>query len=179
MKRRLIVMVVVAVLLCAVAFSAGAQFRLDFDVAWPVYAGIKFGDLGISGGTDIGQYLIILPMVEATYQFGEGPIRFGVGAKAVTFIVENVLWPNAFIEIELNPVVIRGDFGGFFFFAFGLGNQLLDNSWTWVVPQIDVGFKVNDWFRLSGGAIALAPFDNMNNFGFLLYVNARFTVLFK
>jgi hypothetical protein len=179
MKRRLLVIVAVVVLLCAGATCASAQFRLDFDIAWPVYAGINLGDLGVSGGATLTEHLILLPMIDATYQLGEGPLHFGFGVKAVTFIVESLLWPNAFIEIDLNPIVIRGDFGGGFFFAFGLGNQLLDNSWTWVVPQIDVGVKLNDWFRLSGGAIALAPFDNMNNFGFLLYVNARFTILFK
>lgn len=179
MKRRLIVIVVVVVLLCAGAISASAQFRLDFNIAVPVYAGINLGDVGISGGTSLTEHLILLPMVDAAYQFGEAPLRFGFGVKAVTFIVESLLWPNAFLEIDLNPIVIRGDFGGGLFLAFGLSNQVLGESWTWVVPQIDVGVRLNDWFRLSGGAIALAPFDNMNNFGFLLYVNARFIILFK
>jgi len=179
MKRRFVVVVAVVVLFCAGAISASAQFRLDVDVAVPVYAGIQFGDLGVSGGANLTKYLFLLPMLEATYQFGEGPVRFGVGAKAMTFLVESVLWPNAFIELDVDPVVIRGDFGGGLFLAFGLLNQVLNNSVTWVVPQIDVGFKLSDWFRLSGGAIALAPFNNMNNFGFLLYVNARFTALFK
>lgn len=179
MKRRSIVIVLVTVMLCAAAFNASAQFRLDIDLAWPVKAGINIGDLGISVATDINQYLIILPQIEATYQFGEGPLRFGVGAKAVTFIVESILWPNAFVELELSPIVIRGDLGGGLFFLFGISTQLLDNSWSWVVPQVDVGVKLTDWFRLSGGMIALAPFNNMNNFGYLLYLNARFTFLFK
>ena len=179
MKKRLLVVVAVVVLLSACATRASAQFRLDFDIAWPVYAGINLGDLGVSGGATINQYLILLPMIDAAYQLGEGPLRFGFGVKAVTFIVESLVWPNAFIEVDLNPVVIRGDFGGGLFLAFGLASQLLNNSWTWVVPQIDVGFKLNDWFRLSGGAIALAPFSSMKNFGFLLYLNARFIILFK
>ena len=37
MKRRHIVAVVVAVLLCAEAVGASAQFRLDFEVALPVF----------------------------------------------------------------------------------------------------------------------------------------------
>lgn len=179
MKRRHIVAVVVAVLLCAEAVGASAQLRFDFEVAFPVFEGINLGDLGVSGGATISQYLFLLPMIEATYQFGEGPVRFGVGAKAVTFIIESLLWPNAFIEIDLNPVVIRGDLGGGVFLSFGRVNQVPDTSWTWVIPQIDVSFAHTDWFRLSGGVIALAPFDTMNKFGFLLYVNARFIVLFK
>lgn len=178
MKRRRVIFVV-AVLLCAGAVGASAQLRLDVDIAWPVFAGIKLGDLGVPGGRTIDQYLILLPEIEATYQFGEGPVRFGAGVKAVTFIVESLLWPNAFVEIDLNRIVIRGDLGGGLFFVFGRANQLLNTSWTWIVPQIDVGLKLGDRFRLGGGAIALAPFDNMNNFGFLLYVNARFIVLFK
>ena len=179
MKRRHIVAVVAAVLLCAEAVGAGAQFRLDFAVSMPVFQGINLRDLGVSGGATISQYLFLLPAIEATYQFGEGPVRFGAGAKAVTFIIESLLWPDAFIEIDLNHVVIRGDLGGGLFLSFGRVNQVPDNSWTWVIPQIDVGMKLNDWFRISGGVIALAPFDTMNTFGFLLYVNARFTVLFK
>jgi hypothetical protein len=179
MKRRHIAAVVVAVLLCAEAVGASAQFRLDFEVAFPVFQGINLGDLGVSGGATIGQYLFLLPMIEAGYQFGEGPVRFGVGARAVTFIVESLVWPDAFIEMDLNPVVIRGDLGGGAFLSFGRVNQVPDTSWTWVVPQIDVSFAHTDWFRLSGGVIALAPFDALNKSGFLLYVNARFLVLFK
>ena len=177
MKKPLIILFAVVVLLCAGAALAGAQFRLDFNVAVPVYAGVNLGDLGVSGGGTIDQYLFLLPMVDAAYQFGDGPLRFGFGAKAVTFIVESLLWPNAFVELDLYPVVIRGDFGGGVFLAFGLANRVLAESW--VVPQIDVSFKLNDWFRLGGGAIAVAPFNNMSNFGFLLYVNARFIILFK
>ena len=177
MKRHLFVIVLIMVLCCAGAISAGAQFRLDISIAWPIYAGINFGDLGFSGGTDIGQFLILLPMVDAAYQFGEGPLRIGVGAKAGTFIIESLLWPNAYVEMDLDPIVIRGDFGGFLFLALGRVNEVLPDSVTWVVPQVDVGIRLTDWFRLSGGAIALAPFNNMNNFGFLLYVNARFIIV--
>jgi hypothetical protein len=179
MKRRLFIVLVIVVLLCVGAVGASAQFRLDADVTLPVYLGINFDQLGLSGSTNLSQYIILLPMVEATYQFGEGPVRFGAGVKAVTFIVESLLWPNAFLEVDLNRIVIRGDLGGGLFLAFGLSNQQLRNSWTWVIPQIDVGVKLTDRFRLSGGAVALAPFNDMRNFGFLLYVNARFTVLFK
>jgi len=178
-KRRHIGAVVAAVLFCAGAAGASAQFRLDFGVALPVFEGINLRELGVSGGATISQYLFLLPTIEAAYQFGEGPVRFGVGAKAVTFIVESLLWPNAFIEIDLNQVVIRGDLGGGAFLSFGRVNQVPDNSWTWVVPQIDVSFAHTNWFRLSGGAIALAPFSNMNKSGFLLYVSARFIMLFK
>ena len=179
MKRRHIVAVVAAVLLCAEGVGAGAQFRLDFGVGLPVFQGINLKDLHVSGGATISQYLFLLPTIEPTYQFGEGPVRFGVGAKAVTFVIESLLWPNAFIEIDFNQVVIRGDLGGGMFLSFGRVNQVPDNSWTWVIPQLDVSFAHTDWFRISGGAIALAPFDTINNFGFLLYVNARFIVRFK
>jgi hypothetical protein len=179
MRRRHIGAVVAAVLLCTCAAGAGAQFRLDFEIALPVFQGLNPGDLGISGGATISRYLFLLPGVEAAYQFDEGPVRFGVGARAVTFILESLAWPDTFVEMDINHVVIRGDLGGGFFLSFGGVNQVPRNSWTWVVPQIDIGFTLSDSFRLSGGAIALAPLDNLSNFGFLLYVNARFTVLFK
>jgi hypothetical protein len=177
MKRRHVVAVVVAVMLCAEAVSAGAQLRFDFAIALPVFQGINLGDFGISGGTTASQYLFLLPTIEASYQIGEGPVRFGVGAKAVTFILESLAWPTSFVEIDLNQMVIRGELGGGLFVSFGRVNEVPHGSWTWVVPQIDVGFRLTNWFRPSIGIIALAPFDNMNNFGFLLYLNARFIIL--
>ncbi|HYW84011.1 MAG TPA: hypothetical protein VFB30_12180, partial [Spirochaetia bacterium] len=100
MKRRHIGAVAAAVLFCAGAAGASAQIRLDFEVALPVFEGINLRDLGVSGGATISQYLFLLPTIEATYQFGEGPVRFGAGAKTVTFIIESLLWPDAFIEID-------------------------------------------------------------------------------
>jgi hypothetical protein len=179
MKRRHFAAVVGAILLCAGADCASAQIRLDFEIALPIFEGINTRDLGVPGGATISRYLFLLPMVDAAYQFGEGPVRFGVGARAVTYIVETLLWPDSFVEIDLRHIVIRGDLGGGLFLSFGGVNQVPDKSWTWIVPQIDVSFAHTDWFRLSGGAIALVPFDNMDTFGFLLYMSARFIILFK
>ena len=179
MKRGLVSALVGAVLLCVTAAAAGAQFRLDFEVALPVFEGINPGDLGVPGGATIDRYLFLLPMVEATYQLGDGPVRFGAGARAVTFLFESLLWPDAFVEIDLDRIVVRGDLGGGLFLSLGGVNEVPDRSWTWIVPQIDVSFAHTDWFRLSGGAMALAPFNNVDRFGFVLYVEARFIVLVR
>ena len=179
MKRRQIGAVACAVLLCVGAAAASAQFRLDVDVAVPVFQGINPGDLGVPGGATIDRYLFLLPMIEATYQLADGPVRFGAGARAVTFLFESLLWPDAFVELDLDQVVIRGDLGGGLFLSLGGVNEVPDRSWTWIVPQVDVSFAHTDWFRLSGGAMALAHFNSVDKLGFVLYVEARFIMLFR
>jgi hypothetical protein len=178
-KRKIFVVLLAAVLLLSGGVIANAQFRLDANIQVPFYMGINlaaFGASGVSGGTSITSFLPF-PSVEGMYQFGSGPLRFGVGLRAYTFIIESIAWPDAFVELELSPVVIRADVGGGAWLLFGLYNNA--DTAAMVIPQLDVAFKLADWFRLGVGAIAVAPFQHLDNFGYAIYASGRFTVLFK
>jgi hypothetical protein len=175
-KRKIIVMALAVVLLLAGGVMANAQFRLDANIQVPFFAGLNLDSLGISGGGSIGAF-IPFPSVEAAWQFPIGPIKIGVGARAYTVIIESFAWPNAFVELDLNPIVLRADFGGGAFLLFGIATTAYTAAM--VLPQIDVSWRLADWFRLGVGAIGIAPFEDMSNFGYAIYVSGRFTALFK
>jgi hypothetical protein len=181
-KRKVLVAILAVVLLLGGGAIASAQFRLDANIQVPFYMGINLDTFGgssgsgLSGGTSIGAFLPF-PSVEADYQFPLGPVRLGVGLKAYTFIIESIAWPNAFVEVELSPFVIRADVGGGAWLLFGLYNNAA--AAAMVIPQLDVSWKIADWFRLGAGVIAVAPFEALSNFGYAVYVSGRFTALFK
>ncbi len=180
MKRRTFVVVLAVVLLLVGGVAANAQFRLDANIQVPFLAGINLAAFGYegsgSGATSIGAF-IPFPSVEAAWQFPVGPVKIGVGARAFTVILESIAWPNAFVEVDLNPFVLRADFGGFVWALFGLYSNV--GTQALVIPQLDASWKIAEWFRLGVGVIAIAPFENMSQFGYAAYVSGRFVVLFK
>jgi hypothetical protein len=191
MSKRALVAIVVAVILCVGAVSASAQLRLDMDVNIPVYLGL------VANGSEQGvwnQFFIPFPDARLAYQFGTGPLRFGVGARMFTFIIENILYPEAYVELNLDRIALSANVGGFAFLEFGLlssivqgvlGSQFtLSGFHSIILPDLNVAFKVNDWFRIGGGIFMLAPFGSdlnavFGNFVFTGYLNARFVVNFK
>jgi hypothetical protein len=42
-----------------------------------------------------------------------------------------------------------------------------------------VSYEITPWFRLGVGVLAETPIGNMDNFGYLFYVNGRFVLSFK
>jgi hypothetical protein len=191
MRKRSLVAIGVAALLCTGAVSAGAQLRLDMDVNMPAYFGISSG--GSAGGV-WNQYFIPFPDARLAYQFGNGPFRFGIGARTFSFIIENILYPEAYAELTVDRFAFSANVGGFAFLEFGLLSAILQGAFgsnftltgfhDIIIPDLNVAFKVNDWFRVGGGVFMLAPFsaDNgalLSGFIFSVYLNARFVVMFK
>jgi hypothetical protein len=179
MRKRYVVVLVAVVMLCVGAMGASAQLRLDGNLSWPFYLGINIEGLtsGVQGSTDISKFAFLFPEVQLSWQFGDGALRGGVGLRAFTLIIESFGWPDAWLELELKPLVLRADLGGGWFYAFGLANSSATASV--ILPQLDLSWKLADWFRLGAGALLIAPFDNPSNFGVALYVGGRFTALFK
>ena len=188
MKRAIFLVVVVVVLLTG-AVSASAQLRLDFDINVPVWFGYH-----TSGGGDgaWNQYFIPFPDARLAWQFGGGLIDFGIGARVFTFIIENVLYPEAYFELNLENFTFSAAVGGFGFLEFGLlssamqqaGVNNLTGFHNVILPDLNVAWRVSDWFRLGVGVFMIAPFGNdlggvLNNFVYSGYINARFVILFK
>jgi hypothetical protein len=176
MRKRSVVVLLAVVLLLGGALTASAQLRLDGNISWPFLLGISLEDYGGTSTTEISQFLFLFPDVQISYQFGGDVLKGGVGLRAFTFILESFGWPIAYLEADLNPIVLRAEMGGGWFFAFGL----LNNATTAraVVGDFSAGWKLAEWFRLGAGALLVAPFDAMENFGYAVYVNGRFSVLF-
>ena len=189
MRKRYGIVLVAVVMLCVGAMGASAQLRLDMDVNVPVYFGYSTG--GVSDGA-WNQYFIPFPDARLAYQFGGGLIDGGIGVRVFSFIIENILYPEAFIELNIDRVTFSLSLGGLAFLEFGLlttalqesGINTLSGFHDVILPDLNVAFRVNDWFRLGGGVFMIAPFSHglggpLDNFVFTGYINARFVVMFK
>ncbi len=188
MKRTVIVLVA-AIVLLGTAVSAPAELRLDLDVNIPIYFGYSVG--GYASGA-WNQYFIPFPDARLAWQFGNGLIDGGVGVRMFTFIIENILYPEGFVELNLDAFTFSLNVGGFAFLEFGLLSSALSNLGintfsgfhSVLLPDINAAWRVNDWFRLGAGMFMIAPFGNdlggvLDNFVYSFYINARFVIRFK
>jgi hypothetical protein len=189
MKKRALFALMVIVLMCAGALSASAQLRLDMNVNVPLYFGIS------ASGYEEGAWnsnFIPLPEAQLAYQFGQGDLRGGVGARVFTFIIENILYPAAFIELTLDRLVLSANLGGFVFVEFGLLSAALEDAdvpnlsgfHNVVLPDLSVSYKFNDWFRLGAGVFMFMPFGSnlsgvLDGFLYAGYIQAKFIVTFE
>jgi len=184
MSRKKILILVLAVFFALGTMNAGAQVRLDVNVPWIMVGGLTInaftGDSETYSG-NIADLHIPLPHLALAYQFGDGFIKGGIGLRTYTILVEFLGWPMGYVELDLSPVILRAELGGFVGFAFGIWNYLWcdANSLQILVPDISAEFKITDWFRAGVGVNAIAPFGNLDNFGWILYINGRFSFLFQ
>jgi hypothetical protein len=185
MKKKGLVVLLAVLLLCVSAAGAGAELRMDFNIPWLLAGGLQLaaipGASGLGTSADISNYHFIIPDFELSWQFGGAPLRGGVGVRAYSLLIETLGFPQAYIECDLDPIVLRAALGGGAFFMLGLYSDFVINSDTLqvLIPDISAAWKVTDWFQLGAGFLALAPLGDLNNFGWVGYVNARFVLTFK
>jgi hypothetical protein len=179
MKRKLVLMVLVATLFLGATAAARADVRLDFDVPVLLSAGLNVSDLTGSSAIsfDLSNFHIPLPYAMLAYQFGDSFLRGGIGVRAYTVLIEFVGWPMGYVEVELDRLVLRAELGGFGVVALGVTNSLLTTDI--VISDFQLGYAVFPWLRLGAGVLLAAPPSNFSNNGWLFYVNARFTFDFK
>lgn len=182
MKKKALIALVVVLLLCAGALNVSAQVRLEGNLSWPVLGGIKLDSsiYGSSGSSvDLSQYHLLLPDFRIYYQFGDGILRGGIGARVYSLIIESIIYPEAFIEVELTPIVLEASLGGYVFGVFGLYNNV--TTAQLMIPDLNVGWAIAPWFRLGAGVLMFAPLNGnwSQNFGYIGYIGARFIFVLK
>jgi len=173
--------VVVATILFAITAAAGAQVRIDVNISKPLYLGA--GSTASGGPVDLGSIdvtaaWVFFPEVQLYYQFGGEALHAGVGVRVFTFILQSILYPAAYVELELGPVVANLNVGGGWFGTFGLagtGSQ----AGAVFFPDLNVGFNLTPWFRLGGGVYAAWAKAIPEGFLYAVYVDARFIVVLK
>lgn len=178
MKRK-IIPVLTVLLFLAGAGSAAADFRADLGVRVPVYLGISFDSASgtSSTGVDVLQnFLFLLPTGSFSYEFGEDTIRAGVGVRMYTLILESMLWPAAWVEMDLDPLVLRLEAGGGAYAFFGLYNAV--QTGALVIPDLSAQIKISDTFRVGVGAFALVGewTQTTGNYPFAVYLDASFVL---
>jgi hypothetical protein len=179
MKKKALV-VLVAVLLLGSAFSASAQVRLDVDLNWPLIGGIQLSSsiFGSSGGNvDLSSWHLLLPDLRLYYQFGDEVFRGGLGLRMYTVILESLFFPEAYLEVNLKPIVINASLGGFVFGVFGLYTNV--STADLLLPELSAYWAITDWFRLGGGVLFFVPTSTNSVFGYIGFIGARFVFVFK
>jgi hypothetical protein len=171
MKKTVFIALVIFVF---AVFSAGAQLRLDVNVSVPVYWGFQSEATGTLG--DVSEYTFILPEVDLYYQFDLSLVKLGIGVRLITFIVESVIMPDIFIELHLDPIILRASLAGGAALFFGLYSETVTGPI--IVPDVNVMFKLAEFFRVGGGICFIADFNDLDTFIFIPYVGARFTFVF-
>ena len=114
MKKKLVLVVLVAALFLGVTGTAMAEIRLDFDIPWLLAVGVNTSDVtgSTTNSVDLSSYHFPLPYVELAYQFGEENafIRGGLGLRTYTILIEFIGWPMAYVEVEpLERLVLRAE----------------------------------------------------------------------
>jgi len=181
-KKKILIAAAATVILFTAALTASAQVRLDIDLNWPVIGGIQLDPtiFGTSGSSiDLSQYHLLLPDLRLYYQFGEGFLQAGIGIRAYTLIIESLVFPEAFIEMNLKPFVISASVGGYLFGVIGIANT--GSTADLILPDVSAYWAINNWFRIGGGVLMFAPLDASwtQNFGYVGYFGAKFSFLFK
>ncbi|HAP43413.1 MAG: hypothetical protein A2087_01830 [Spirochaetes bacterium GWD1_61_31] len=146
----------IMVLFIALAFSvvASAQVRIDLGIDVPLSVGAVAEGIGLVGDPLDLPVTLPFPSAGLYYRLGDGGLRFGVGARMYSLVFISLVWPNAFVELELGPVVLAGQVGGGAFFMFGLLGNRTEFGQVFM-PDVSAWFKLGDTFRVGAGAIGL------------------------
>jgi len=152
MKRVVFFVLLIQLVFSGVAFADG---RVDLGVDIPLgFSGLVDGGSFDSDASEFfREHIIPFPEAGLYYTRSTGPFTFGIGGRAFTFILESVVWPNAFAEFNLGPVVIQGQAGGGAFLLFGLYNTL--ETGAVFFPDLSAWFKLGNTFRLGGGMMGV------------------------
>ncbi len=164
--------IVLAALIAMLAVPAFAQWRVDIGAEIPFLVGITDTSNDYS---DFLSYMFLVPTGTIAYNFGLGPLNLGVGGKLYTLIVESVIYPMAYAELDFDPMVINLSAGGFGFLFFGLMTSF--ETGALMIPELSVQFKLGKSFRLGVGAMTFIGTDiNQSYFPYIAYASAKFRI---
>jgi hypothetical protein len=171
MKKTLFMALILSIFIIG---SAGAEFRLDINVSVPIYNGIQVE--GGEGVGDFSDYAFLIPDLTLSYVFDLQVIKVGAGVRMVTFIVESVLWPNAFVELDLGPVAVNASVGGGLYAYFG-GISGFEAT-SLFIPDFSAYFKFTDLFQVGAGVVLFVGADIFGTdiLPYSIYVRARFSL---
>lgn len=176
--RRKTVLLLLLSMFILPAYASAQTSYMDIGVNVPFYWGL--GSTEVSNN-DVGAALdYIFPVPDFTYglMFGRGTVKFGVGARFFSLILESLIYPELLVRADFDPVVLRAGIGGGAFLFFGLYNDL-STSQVWVL-EATAAYKLNDWFQLGlGGNLLYIASDSdflTGGYAYAPFVFARFAL---
>jgi hypothetical protein len=178
MLKKLFLGALLFTLLVAGAAVAYSELRVDIGISVPLYFGIVI-DTGDETTGDWADYTFVIPDLAVNYIFDLSLIKLGVGIRAFTFLVESLIMPNILAEVNLGPFVVHGSIFGAIFMPFGLYNDFFFEEIG--LFDLNVSYKLVEWFRLGVGAVAGFEFNPDYDMGatpFVFYAFGRFSFSF-
>ncbi|TFG85193.1 MAG: hypothetical protein E4H20_00965 [Spirochaetales bacterium] len=170
MKKLSLLFLMLALIAAPAAF---AQFRIDVGFNAPMLIGIENLD-GPEGDPVEVPSFIPLPFGQISYNMDLGALSVGAGLRAYTLIIESLAWPCAYVEFDVDPVVITLSGGGGFFLYFGvLGNGTLDMHMF--IPELMAHFKLGKFTRLGIGGMTFIGLENQDVFPYIIYGSLQFS----
>lgn len=163
--------IILAALAAMLAVPAFAQWHVDIGAEIPFLVGVT------DTSSDYGEflnYMFLVPTGTIAYNFGLGPLNLGVGGKLYTLIVESIVYPIAYVELDFDPMVVNLTAGGFGFLFFGLMNSF--ETGALLIPELSVQFKLGKSFRLGAGVMTFIGDMNQSTFPYIAYATAKFRI---
>ena len=171
MKKRLSVFFVFLALFSTLAF---AQLQGTVGVDVMVAGGVSLSTPEASGDTGVTDIPIKLafPYAQLAYNFDLGLIDIGLGAKAYTLIIESVMYPMFYADVNLGPVVLHAGAGGLAFALFGIYNDVLSGSVF--MPEVGAYFKIGKSFQIGATGIFFMSTDQTIVMPYTICISGRF-----
>jgi hypothetical protein len=172
--------VLLTLILALVGGMAFGQLRVDVGIALPIGIGAVLEGSSLEMSSTVGDFLssTFLPLPEAGlhYQFDLGMVKLGVGARAFTFILETMLWPNAFVELDLGQFVAEAQLGGGAFVLLGLSSDF--RTGRVFFPDLSVWLKLGQKqsIRLGAGIIGIYLPEQSSSFPVVVYIGGKVAI---
>lgn len=152
MKRFMFCTAAILVLCGSLAMGEG-RADIGFDVPFGLGGIGANSSFSSEASTFFREHILPFPEASVYYTPSLGPVTFGLGMRAYTFILESIVWPNAFAEVSLGPVVFQGQVGGGAFLLFGLYNSFKTGANFF--PDLSAWLKLGKTFRIGGGVMGM------------------------
>ena len=172
-EKRLVFLVVFAVLLLGSVSQLAAEFQVDIGINAPYYMGISTDD---DDAGEALEWVFLVPDVKFNWLLDQGAVRLGGGVRLWTFIIQSMAYPILTAEADVGPFVFNTNVGGGLFLFFGLYNAI-DTGGVFI-PELSVAYRFSDSFSVgTGGVFLFAPeVADLSSFAYVGTVFARFTV---
>ena len=172
--------VILVLLILVVASTVGfAEWRSDIGLAVPWKLGATLTSaLGENEDFNVlSEFTFLVPQVFLGYEFALGPVNLGLGGRLYTLILESIITPAVFAEVELGPVAVNLNVAGGGVLFFGLYNDF--QSGQLLLPDLSAHFKLGRSLQLGIGATAILHPDIPEDvLPYILYLSGKFVVRF-
>lgn len=173
MKRKLVVFLILVVCLSSYMF---AQVQATVGVDVMTFGGIKITNSSSGETTTVEgppELKLPFPYGQIAYNFDLGMVDIGLGAKAYTLILVSAIYPAAYVDVSLGPIVLHGGVGGGFFWVLA-PNTSITKTGNVFLPEVGVYGKIGKVMQLGVTYISLLTDNTDFALPYVICISCRF-----